>query len=450
MADTQNAPQDHGPTDTAEEGENYVDASLEAGAVHRPSPPATPAQNDQFDQSGVTPKDIGNRSLADVELAAALSLMDSFTLDKRRKSLNYLRQLATDHPLPDKPSVVFEHRDKIRFKKFSGSSPIPNGEVSFSVWKLSVLPRLEDGDSNLAQVRDAIIDSLLPPALNSITTVRREPPRAIFNFLETLYGSVDDPEELLIEFAGICTADREASSVFLKRLHLFLIKISDIQPMRANEFDRRLRAQFVRGCGDEELLLKLRLDDEHGISTMDLMTLVKTEEAKRLQKRARLGLGKARLHQMSSGSPDSQLAGVVSRLEAIETRLTDRSSAFLNPGASSFTPMSMMATASSANTGASAAGSTSDTSSVFTRLAALEARLVCPPAVQQPHPPVSLMRSVVPATDRGSATPGFAIFCFRCGNDGHLAVECAQAPNCSLVNEKVAARRQWRRSQKHK
>ena len=32
--------------------------------------------------------------------------------------------------------VVYIRREKIKFRRFSGNSSVPNGEVSFSLWKL--------------------------------------------------------------------------------------------------------------------------------------------------------------------------------------------------------------------------------------------------------------------------------------------------------------------------
>ena len=380
------------------------------------------------------PKSLDEEHGLNDELAEALTFLDTMDLEMR-KSLSLLQllakgedcfNLASSEPMlsstrlpgrsttfdanhntasePGSRLVVYDSRDKVKFRRFSGTIPIPNGEVSFQLWKLTVHPRVEacSRDEDEKHVREAMIDSLVPPALNAISHVRRSHPSVMLDLLETMFGSFDDHEELLLQFSNIVQDPKENASVYVKRLYLELLRISDLSLMRPRELDARLGSQFIRGCTDEDLLLKLRLDEKAvlGFAALDLLALVKTEEAKRLQKKAHLTQAKVHVHQAQEVPEEPRLSGLLSRLEALETRLSG--------------------TALSQQHSNSSRATSSQSSSSCTK-------------------PAPLPSSAAPANN------GFPNFCFRCGVDGHNAVVCINKPNAQLVDEKVVARRVWRR-----
>ena len=188
----------------------------------------------------------------------------------------------------------------------------------------------------------------------------------------------------------------------MKVLYLELLRISDLSLMRPRELDARLGSQFICGCTDESLLLKLRLDEKAvlGFAVLGLLALVKSEEAKRVQKKARLTQAKVHVHQAQEVPEEPRLSGLLSRLEALETRLSG--------------------TALSQQHSNSSRATASPSSSAYTK-------------------PAPLPSSAAPANN------GFPNFCFRCGVDGHNAVVCINKPNEQLVDEKVVARGVWRR-----
>ena len=142
----------------------------------------------------------------------------------------------------------------------------------------------------------------------------------------------------------------------------------------------------MRQTTDEDMLLKLRLDDLHpgAMDYISLIARVRCEEGRRTERRLRLG--KVRSNTLSatdvSENNDAQpVMGTSSKVEALRKRVAE-----------------------------------------------LEA-VQDVNALAQPvkHLETSVCKS--------------PMFCFQCGKDGHVAYDCTNSPNKELVYEKRAARR---------
>ena len=149
----------------------------------------------------------------------------------------------------------------------------------------------------------------------------------------------------------------------------------------------KLVRQFLRGTTDEDMLLKLRLDDPHpgAVDYPSLIARVRREEGRRTERRLRLR--KVRSNTLSA-TPKV-------------------------PEHSDVRPVN------DASTEVEALGK---------RVAELEAKQDVNALAQRvKHLETSLCKS--------------SMFCFRCGKDGHVAYDCTNSPNKELVEEKRAARR---------
>ena len=200
-------------------------------------------------------------------------------------------------------SIVILDKSAPKLRRFSSRIPVPNGEVTFDAYQEAVRSHLEDSDCDDRKLRRAMLDSLNEPASLSIQTVRGKSPLDILHVLASLYGSVEDSEEMLIKFAMRRQGGNEKASDFLKDLYSELTHIASLRRVNVHEFDQLLCKQFNRGCHDETMLLKLRLDDDT-LSSIDLITRVRTEEARKLEKRLRLKEeSKAARVQQATSSP---------------------------------------------------------------------------------------------------------------------------------------------------
>ena len=241
--------------------------------------------------------------------------------------------------------------------------------------------------------------------------------KAVGEFLsvfDATYGNLIDGEELLIDFYDILQKDQIASD-YLSELYVELGDIVKYNGLTIDMMDKTLIKQFNRGCTDDELLNKLRIDDMiHDPPTFPaLMQTVRTEEAKRTARKLRLRK-QAKVHAtvVQEAAPGPEMQQLQQRLEQLEA-----------------------VAAASSSTGAAAAPvlqqpaeeqqPQSEIAQVNQRLARIEQQLSDKPQVRSD------------------------VFCYRCGIDKHVATDCVNAPNKQLVQQKMEAQRQNRRSKNY-
>ena len=374
-----------------------------------PSNTSAPLEPEASDNHAQVPTDI-----LDEELAQTLSQLNTLDVRKRRETLLNLRQIVSGQanlhstmrdsvqPTNSGPMVIV---DKLipKLRKFSGKIPIPNGEVSFDTYRDCLQTHLEDPECNERKIRHAILESLSEPAISAVQTIRGKSPEDILSLLTSLFGSVEDTEELMINFTGHTQKSSEKASDYLKDLYLELTHIASLRRMGVREFDQLLCKQFVRGCNDETLLLKLRLEDEMP-NSINLITMVRSEEARRLERRLRLReRDKGAKVNLAVSTETSQGAEVMERLTKVEEQLSYRQAPTM---LSSF-----------------------------------------PHAVPSFYQPAYSFSNVPGSADNALQAPAQRRpneFCYRCGIEGHFAVTCANAPNEERVNRMVQERRKQR------
>lgn len=176
----------------------------------------------------------------------------------------------------------------------------------------------------------------------------------------------------------------------------------------SSEINKHLLKQFCRGCWESSLLLELQLDQRKGPppSFAELMTTLRTEESKHASKSLRmkhLGSSKQRVvgqSQTAVGEDVTQLHSVTAQLASQITELQRQLAALTsNPSKDkSNTKMSAVKP-----------GNKQSTSSPKGKNKAADK--------SQPIRP----------------KPGY---CFRCGEEGHIASSCSNDPNPTLVAEK--------------
>jgi len=330
-------------------------------------------------------------------LTRAMAILDSLNDTDRRETLTHLQYLSNvprhESTRRSEQTMVIREKCTPRLRPFSGRTPVPAGEITFAALKQSVMVQLEDPDCDEILLRRAIIDCLQEPASSSILTVRRKSPREILEFLSSLYGPIENEEELLIRFNMRWQDYGETASDFLKDLHSQLTHITTVRTMTAAEYNQRLCKQFSRGCTDDTLLLKLRLDDT--ISAVELITRVRTEEMKMQERQLHLraGCSKHIQQQSSSSSESASTSSVERRLDSIEQMLHEVMRESRNQQGVTLNSQSL-------------------------------------------H-----MQSPQNASQTQRQSTSNMQFCYRCGQTGHYATTCWNPPNAELVEKMVKERR---------
>ncbi|KAK9962772.1 hypothetical protein ABG768_008124 [Culter alburnus] len=407
---------------------------------------------------------------------------------------------------PGVQRVVVEHvvrtsdmtaqHTSLRLRSFSGKIPRPPNEPDFETWRASVQFLLDDPSvSDLSRTR-RILDSLLPPAADVIKHISpQSSPSVYLELLESVYASVEDGEELLAKFMTMLQNQGKKPSSYLHRLQVMLSAAVRRGGIAERERDRSLLNQFCRGCWDNGLIVSLQLErrKNNPPSFAELVVSVRAEEDRQASKedrmRSHFGITKQSLatsksraaaHQLSAHSQEvvsgaapetdsmrKQISEIHARLASMQS-LTHQKCQPACSKVVDVTSLKKELTELRAQVQAAVSQKVQNRSSeaeeiaeLTRQLAELKAQLTVsdsqkrqpertsgfrsPSAMSQPKQtrreeskPVS-MDGLTSARPR----PGY---CFRCGEDGHIAVNCENDPNSAKVESK---RRQLREKQAH-
>lgn len=105
------------------------------------------------------------------------------------------------------------------------------------------------------QCTTLICDSLLPPACDMVKHL----PDVYLQQLESPYGTVQDGEELYAKFMDTYQNHGEKPSEYLQRLQVALQHVMRREGVAERDMDKRILAQFCRGCWNNRLISELQL-----------------------------------------------------------------------------------------------------------------------------------------------------------------------------------------------
>ncbi|KAI2652538.1 Zinc finger CCHC domain-containing protein 12 [Labeo rohita] len=338
---------------------------------------------------------------------------------------------ASDINPPEIQRVVVEHvvrtndlvaqgSSPLRLRTFSGRIPHPPNEVDYETWRSGTELLFRDPTvSDFHRIR-RICESLLPPAADVVKSVDpMASPSAYIQLLDSAFATVEDGDELFAKFMNIFQNPGEKASVYLQRLYTALLSAARRGGILSSEVNKHLLKQFCRGCWDNSLILELQLEQKKYSppSFAELMTMLRTEEDKHASKSARmkqhLGTVKQRVAIQSQAVP---AADEIAQLNSITNQLTSQ-------------------------------------------IAELQSQLATLISNQKkdklkPKPNVSKVpnrknteqiKDECRTTGRRSDSRPKPGYCFKCGEDGHIATSCPNEPNPTLVSDK---RRQWEKRQR--
>lgn len=185
--------------------------------------------------------------------------------------------------------VIQTGSDKFRskLKQFSGITPVPSGQVDYRTWSKSAIRLQKDSNTSDEEKLSRIQNSLVKPALDIVEcALDSGSVTKLLSILESAYGSVEDPRDLLNNFNNSVQNHKESPSSYLSRLYLLCDELQRRGVVPVEDGPSMLLKQFVYGCTDDNLLLKLRLEEKED-DAPDYGTLLLTlrrEEAKRTRR----------------------------------------------------------------------------------------------------------------------------------------------------------------------
>lgn len=398
-----------------------------------------------------------------------------------------VQRVVVEHVMRANEALSPMH-SSFRLRPFSGKIPRPNSELDYETWRANVDLILTDPSmSDLHRTRK-ILDSLLPPATDVTKHVSPQSlPSVYLQLLDSVYGSVEDGDELLAKFMVTLQNQDEKPSNYLNRLQVALSAVVRRGGVVESERDRYLLKQFCRGCWNDGLISDLQLEQKAKAppSFTELVLLIRAEEDKQASKQSRmkqhLGLDKQSPAAMKLKSAAQQLSAcscatyekeptetecLKKQLNEIQAQVavmqtstpckakgkrpdTTELQALKKQVAGVQAQIADMRTAThEVNSGSL---ESAEVKALKHQLAILQAQVNSPQAQNQQIPLNACakefaMRVQQKPTNKkasGQSSSGQAArgrprpwYCFHCGEDAHLAANCVNEPNPPLVEEK--------------
>ncbi|XP_039900907.1 zinc finger CCHC domain-containing protein 12-like [Simochromis diagramma] len=372
---------------------------------------------------------------------------------------SHIQKVVVEHVIRNEPSHAPLAHAKIR--TFSGRLPRPNGEVDYETWRTQVDLLLSDPFLTDALKVRKILESLLSPASEIVKPLGvTATPSTYVTQLDSAYGVVEDGEELYTAFLGSNQNSGENPSAFLNRLHSLLTRVisrGGAPPTNVNEL---LLKQFIRGCWDQSLIISLQLEAKKSFppSFSELLLMLRTEEERRFAKLDRmkkhLGATKAAAHAHSVFSmptfgqaplatptpTDSEAVKLEQKVNEL-TKQVEQLTLTQRPRSTTPSTEPLVSTKSK-----SVNPKPNETAKLESQIAELtkQVQMLVQSQRHSTKPEKYEPKNSLAVNTRNSQTfakvPGTprAWFCFKCGEDNHIAVSCTNDANPTLVREKHA------------
>lgn len=202
----------------------------------------------------------------------------TFTTEQFLKSIGDILEKTRRPVMPE--NTAFR-----RLRAFSGNVPSPAGEETLDNWMMQAHLMVDECECSDSEKRKRIIESLKGPALEIAQAVRSSDPNATPNdYLEALeraFGSSESGEDLYYAFRALRQNHGERLSDFLRRIEHALTKVVFRGGVTANQRDRVRIEQLLRGAVESDLMLvqlRLRERKDSPLSFLQLLTEIREEE----------------------------------------------------------------------------------------------------------------------------------------------------------------------------
>ena len=360
-------------------------------------------------------------SLLQEQSGSNFTMMDAVAAEKAgsRRDTLYKPRIWRDSYVPPAPDMMQEVRTKgeskthvfvdtqvRKLKPFSGKKTPANGELDYRHWRRAAVRIKDDAEVTLTKRRKIILESLTGKADDIVDFIKEQSLTGIFEVLDANYKHMVDGDDLLADFYQMVQDEKAAASDFLSDLYVELVEVVTEDGATMGQMQRLLLKQFIRGCRDDDLILKLGFEKQ--ISNPPefpfIMSQVRREEARRTERKLRLKRG------MTTRSN----AAIVEKdgCEAMQQRLHN-----LEAMACSLEQMSAMGNK--------------------------QADVVHkePTETKEEVHISQLQRRLAQVEDKLSKVGQRYFFCYKCGIDYHLASTCRNSPNKALVKLKIEQRK---------
>ena len=366
----------------------------------------------------ISPFPGSSQNANNVTVATSAPVID----ERRAPSLS-----VSDINPPEVQKVVVEHivrregtgsllPSPVRLRSFSGKIPRHNSEADYDTWRSHIELLLNEPSMSPLQVSRRILESLLSPAADVVKGLcSNSLPSAYLQLLDSAFGAVEDGEELFAQFMNTLQDPGEKPSTYLQQLQLALNQAVKRGGVAPGEVGKHLLKQFCRGCWEAALLSSLQLEQKKNSppSFSELLLMLRTEEDRQAAKASRMrkhvGSSKQRVQLQSQSScvleptecpktNPSAIDDLRKQVASLQSQLT--------------TLMAQRKPKEFSDRGA--------TGKAQGRV--LVSHNTKPDMLEEPR--------------KNYTNKPRPWYCFKCGEDGHIAMICTNDSNPTLVTEK--------------
>ncbi|XP_076836716.1 uncharacterized protein LOC143482275 [Brachyhypopomus gauderio] len=350
-------------------------------------------------------------------------------------------------------SVQVEGHSYRRLRTFSGVQPTPMGEEMLDPWLEQAYMMIEESECTEKEKRRRIIESVKGPALEIVKAVKYSDPDAspgaYLDAINSAFGTTESGEDLYFAFRLLHQNSGERLSEFVRRLEQALTKVVQKGGLSAQDRDRVRIEQLLRGAvGSDLLLVQLRLRERRSNPPcfLDLLSEIRTEEAYQAS-RQKINATVRQVQtagRLESNSPEVHT--LRAELKELKTKFAEL--AKQNPPctarvAETSRVMPNVVTDQSPN---------SEVTALRKQVKRLQHKVegIEDSSGQPSVSPTKVVTADYAKSDIRNSTAKDAddYFCYRCGENGHIATKCNAPENTQKVIQKLI--RSLRRAQEGK
>lgn len=303
------------------------------------------------------------------------------------------------------------------------------------MWRLPAKQVVNNSSISQVQQRCTLLDSLLVPALTVALSIGAQaPPSAYLQELFKAYGNVTGGEELYIQFLETHQNSGERASDYLHRLQTLLQEVVESNVVTKQDADSQLLKQFLRGCWDDSLITTLHLKEpltDPPKSTLNFSELLfrnrtyeKESQLKEMRRKRHMGGSSTKVHTKThltsaEPAPPSNNVPIVSDVHATTREQLEERIRQLEAELRKNTPAPTDPPPRNERTGQRFPHKTKSST----------------PAPSDPTVPAENLTKV-------------GKFCYNCGEDSHMLLQCTNPINAVLVQKKLCERHHARQNQR--
>lgn len=369
-------------------------------------------------------------------------------LQAEGKTLNDVQALFTDPqptPSPEESLIraVASLLDKTnkptaesggfrRLRIFSGIVPTPAGEEQFDHWLEQAFLMVEETEGSDKDKRRRIMESLKGPALEVVKAIRLSDPDVnpvqCLEALESAFGLAESVDDLYFSFRLLQQQPGEKLSDFLRRLERALTKVVQRGGLPANKMDTARVDQLLKGAVNADLMmLQLRLRERrvNPPTFLELLREIRTEEeyeASKIKLNQSVHTVHAKVQSENKQSEMQNLQAEIKEVKSMFAALTTRP-----PSEAKVTEQHPANTEATTSLDPEVIALKKQVKHLHQKINSRTQRR------QNAHQEVVMAVS----TPTRSLAESEQRFCYRCGENGHMAGKCNRPENHSKVIQRL-------------